>query len=151
VRRLWLGLLLSTLLLGGCSHMGSGQERVYREAIVETALGQIGRPYQYGGDNPDGFDCSGLAQYSYLEAGVKIPRNTSAQLSAGSHIDLDEARPGDLLFYRFDSSPNSLHVAIYVGHGKMVHAPASGRQVQVIHTDDAPWPQRFVTAVRLLR
>ena len=143
--------LLAALLLGGCTSWGSGPERAKRETIVETALGQVGRPYRYGGDSPEGFDCSGLVEYSYAEAGIKVPHNTSALRSTGSHIDLDDARPGDLLFYRFDRSPSSLHVAIYLGHGKMVHAPAHGKQVSVIHTDDNPWPGRFLGAVRVLR
>jgi len=144
-------LLAFTALLQGCANMGSGQEKVAREAIIETALGQVGRPYRYGGDTPDGFDCSGLVAYSYAEAGIQVPHNTTALRKAGSRIDLDEARPGDLLFYRFEKSPNSLHVAIYLGHGKMVHAPAAGKQVSVIHTDDTPWPDRFLGAVRVIR
>lgn len=139
-------------LLGGCTDWGSGPEKAKREAIIETALGQVGRPYHYGGDSPDeGFDCSGLVEYSYSDAGIQVPHNTSALRKAGKRIDLDEARPGDLLFYRFEQSPNSLHVAIYLGHGKMVHAPARGKQVSVIHVDDDPWPGRFITAVRLIR
>ena len=144
-------LLTLTALLQGCANMGSGQEKVARETIIETALGQVGRPYRYGGDTPDGFDCSGLVAYSYAEAGIQVPHYTAALLKAGSHIDLGDARPGDLLFYRFDSSPNALHVAIFLGHGKMVHAPAAGREVSVVHIDDRPWPDRFIGAVRLVR
>jgi cell wall-associated NlpC family hydrolase len=150
LRLTFLALLLAALL-SGCSSMGSGPERATREAIVETALGQVGRPYRYGGDTPDGFDCSGLVQYSYAEAGIRVPRNTTAQRSAGSHISLGSARPGDLLFYRFNNSESSLHVAIFLGHGEMVHAPASGRQVSVVHIDEHPWPDLFLGAVRMLR
>ena len=144
-------LLALTALLQGCANMGSGQEKVARETILETALGQVGRPYRYGGDTPDGFDCSGLVAYSYAQAGISVPHFTGALLKAGSSIDLDDARPGDLLFYRFDKSPNALHVAIYLGHGKMVHAPAAGREVSVVHIDDRPWPDRFLKAERLIR
>ncbi|MBV8063631.1 MAG: C40 family peptidase [Nevskia sp.] len=143
-------LLVLAALLQGCVNMGSGQEKVARETIIETALGQVGRPYRYGGGTPDGFDCSGLVAYSYAEAGIQVPHNTSALRKAGSRIDLGDARPGDLLFYRFENSPNALHVAIYLGHGKMVHAPAAGKQVSVIHTDDTPWPGRFLGAERLV-
>lgn len=145
-----LALLLVLALLQGCSTMGSGPERAKRETVIETALDQVGRPYRYGGANPDGFDCSGLVEYSYAEAGISLPHNTAAQRSVGHRIDLSDARPGDLLFYRFDRSPSSLHVAIYLGHGKMVHAPASGKQVSVIHIDDTPWPKRFLGAVRVI-
>jgi len=144
-------LLALTALLQGCANMGSGQEKVTRETILETALGQVGRPYRYGGSTPDGFDCSGLVAYSYAQAGISVPHYTTALRKAGSRIDLDDARPGDLLFYRFEKSPNSLHVAIYLGHGKMVHAPAAGREVSVVHIDDKPWPDRFLEAERLIR
>jgi cell wall-associated NlpC family hydrolase len=144
-------LLLLATLLQGCSTMGSGPEKVKRETVIETALGQVGRPYRYGGDSPDGFDCSGLVEYSYAEAGISLPHNTAAQRSVGQHIDLSDARPGDLLFYRFSNSPSALHVAIYLGHGKMIHAPASGKQVSVIHLDDTPWPKRFLGAVRVIQ
>jgi cell wall-associated NlpC family hydrolase len=143
--------LAATLLLGGCTNWGPAPERAKRESIVETALGQVGRPYRYGGDSPDGFDCSGLVEYSYAEAGISVPHNTTALRRLGSHIDLSDARPGDLLFYHFSRSPSSLHVAIYLGHGKMVHAPAHGKQVSVIHTDQDPWPGRFLGAVRVLQ
>jgi cell wall-associated NlpC family hydrolase len=149
--RALLVLLVLSALLQGCSTMGSGPERARREAVVETALGQVGRPYRYGGDSPDGFDCSGLVEYSYAEAGISLPHSTAEQRRAGQHIELSDARPGDLLFYRFNRSPSSLHVAIYLGHGKMVHAPESGRQVSVIHIDDTPWPKRFVGAVRVIQ
>lgn len=144
-------LLVLAALLQGCSTMGSGPERAKRETVIETALNQVGRPYRYGGDSPDGFDCSGLVEYSYAEAGISLPHNTAAQRSAGQRIDLSDAKPGDLLFYRFNRSPSSLHVAIYLGHGKMVHAPEHGRQVSVVHVDDTPWPKRFVNAVRIIQ
>jgi len=144
-------LLALATLLQGCANMGSGEEKAARESVIETALGQVGRPYRYGGDTPEGFDCSGLVAYSYAEAGIQVPHSTASLRKAGSRIDLDEARPGDLLFYRFDRSPNALHVAIYLGHGKMVHAPAAGKQVSVIHLDDSPWPERFLGAVRVIR
>jgi cell wall-associated NlpC family hydrolase len=144
-------LLVLSALLQGCSTMGSGPERAKREAVIDTALGQVGRPYRYGGDSPEGFDCSGLVEYSYAEAGISLPHNTAAQRNVGTRIDLSDARPGDLLFYRFNRSPSSLLVSIYLGHGKMVHAPESGRQVSVIHIDDSPWPKRFVSAVRIIQ
>jgi len=112
------------------------------------ALGQIGRPYRYGGTTQDGFDCSGLVQYSYAQAGVKIPRTTSEQLHAGKKISLSNAQPGDLLFYKLGGG---LHVALYVGDGRAVHAPARGRQVIVAPVDAEFWQENFVTAIRVLR
>jgi murein DD-endopeptidase len=151
-----LAVVVFVLLLGGCAGRGGSSgggggaaDNPIRESVVETALGQVGRPYRYGGSDPSGFDCSGLVQYSYAQAGVKVPRTSDEQRDSGSRISLDEARPADLLFYRFEDK--TLHVAIYLGHNEMVHAPSSGKQVSVIHIDQAPWPERFLGAARLLR
>jgi murein DD-endopeptidase len=122
-----------------------------REDIVETALGQIGRPYRYGGDDPSGFDCSGLVEYAYAAAGIKVPRTARAQLHDGRRIDLDQALPGDLLVYRIAESGDSLHVAIYLGHDRMIHAPERNREVSVVGIDSPFWKDNFVTALRLLR
>lgn len=119
-----------------------------RGVIVTEALGQIGRPYRYGGTDPDGFDCSGLVQYSYAQAGVSLPRTTGDQLKSGKQIPLSDAEPGDLLFYKLNGS---LHVALYVGDGRAVHAPARGRQVIVAPVDIPYWQRNFITAIRVLR
>lgn len=144
------------VLLAGCAGQQAAEEvperAVARETIIETALGQIGRPYRYGGDDPSGFDCSGLVEYSYRSAGFSVPHNTAQLRDAGRRIALRDARPGDLLLYRFSDKPDpSLHVSIYLGDGRMVHAPASGREVQVVPIEQAPWPGRFITAIRMLR
>jgi cell wall-associated NlpC family hydrolase len=149
-RHALLSVVLAALVLAGCAGTRYHGDTATREAVIETALGQVGRPYRYGGASPDGFDCSGLVQYSYAQAGVRLPHNTSQLLDLGSRIDLDEARPGDLVFYRFADPKNSLHVAIYLGDGRLVHAPASGGEVSVIRADARPWPQRYLGALRLL-
>lgn len=124
-----------------------------RETVVETALAQLGRPYHYGGYDPDtGFDCSGLVYYSYGQAGIKVPRSTRELMSAGTSIDLDEAVPGDLLFYRFtEKEPSNLHVVIYVGDGRAVHAPTSTHDVRLADIGKPEWKKNFVAAVSLLR
>jgi len=113
------------------------------------ALGQIGRPYRYGGATPNGFDCSGLVQYVYRQAGFSVPRTTREQHQAGRRIDLDDAEPGDLLFYAFNGRRID-HVAIYLGEGEALHAPATGRTVIVAPVASNYWQGRFVDAVRLL-
>lgn len=143
------GILLFALLLGACATM-SGQPLSddQRGTIAMEALGQVGRPYLYGGTTPDGFDCSGLVQYSYAQAGIKLPRTSSEQLKSGKRISLSSAQPGDLLFYNFGGG---LHVALYVGDGRAVHAPARGRQVIVAPVDIEFWQRNFITAVRVAR
>jgi cell wall-associated NlpC family hydrolase len=137
-------------LLTSCASHRPAPDYPLRESIVENALGQVGRPYQYGGDDPDGFDCSGLVEYIYSQAGVKVPRDTVHQRDAGTHIGMSDALPGDLLFYRFPDAGLGLHVAIYLGDGQMVHSPASGKQVSVVRIDQRPWSEWFIGAVRII-
>jgi cell wall-associated NlpC family hydrolase len=107
----------------------------------------IGTPYRYGGRTPRGFDCSGLVQYSYSSAGVKVPRTSLGQYSAAMSISLTDAEPGDLLFFRYDQKIS--HVAIYLGDERFVHAPSSGKQVSVDSLRNPHYQQHFVRAGRL--
>ncbi|MEQ1437928.1 C40 family peptidase [Fontimonas sp. SYSU GA230001] len=122
-----------------------------RHQIVLDALGQVGRPYRYGGATPEGFDCSGLVQYVFAQTGIRLPRTTLEQRAAGDRIDASDIEPGDLLFYRFARSGAVDHVAIYLGEGQAIHAPASGRAVIVAAIDLPYWRKHFVEAVRILR
>jgi murein DD-endopeptidase len=146
-RQLWPALL--ALLLAACASSNLRPlDDSERTIIVTEALGQIGRPYHFGGSTPDGFDCSGLVQYSYAQAGVTLPRTTGDQRKSGKEIPLSDAEPGDLLFYKLNGA---LHVALYVGDDRAVHAPAQGKQVIVAPVDIPYWRRGFVTAVRILR
>lgn len=153
--------LLGTALLPGCALFQSDQEAL-RDDIVETALDQVGEDYRYGGADPDrGFDCSGLAFYSYGENGIKLPRRSVEQRRAGRHVNFSEARPADLLFYDFGPGkpvktggkrpPPALHVVIYLGDGKGVHAPVSDGEVEVIDVTAPHWRRRYLGARRILR
>ncbi len=147
----FLVLALAASLLSGCAsrYKPTPEGQAMRRGIVLDALGQIGRPYRYGGASPDGFDCSGLVQYVYAQQGLKLPRTTREQHKAGEEIDLDEAEPGDLLFYSFGGGRVD-HVAMYLGDGQAVHAPASGRQVIVAPVAQRWWMDRYVDAVRII-
>lgn len=142
--------LLAGLVAGCASYRPTPEAQAMRRGIVLDALGQIGRPYRYGGSTPEGFDCSGLTQYVYGLQGLRLPRTAREQHKAGEEIDLDEAEPGDLLFYRFGLFGID-HVAIYLGDGQALHAPASGRQVIVAPVAQRWWMDRFVDAVRVIR
>jgi len=89
-----------------------------RQQVIDYAAEFLGVPYVKGGSTPSGFDCSGFTSYVYDHFGYKISRNSTAQRSDGVGISLSEILPGDLVCY-------SGHVAIYVGDGKVIHAPHS--------------------------
>ncbi len=99
-----------------------------RSAVVAIAQRYLGVPYVYGGESPSGFDCSGLAQYCYAQAGVSIPRTATDQQHASTEVPLSALQPGDLVFY---GGPGfSYHVAIYVGNGSTIEAPYTGADVR---------------------
>ncbi|CAM5386587.1 hypothetical protein GCM10010329_13150 [Streptomyces spiroverticillatus] len=95
-------------------------------AAVLAARGAVGKPYVWGANGPSGFDCSGLMQWSYGQAGVSLPRTSQAQRYAGRQVSLDQAQPGDLVAYRDDAS----HIGMYMGNGQVVHAPYPGAPVR---------------------
>ncbi len=95
---------------------------------VQSALAQQGVPYRYATSSPGvGFDCSGLTAYAWGQAGVGLPHQSAAQYASTPHVPIDQAQPGDLLFFY---SPIS-HVSIYLGNGMQVHAPNTGKTVTV--------------------
>ncbi|MFE5374632.1 C40 family peptidase [Streptomyces mirabilis] len=95
-------------------------------AALAAARSALGRPYMWGANGPGGFDCSGLMQWSYRQAGVGLPRTSQEQRYAGRQVSLSQAQPGDLITYRSDAS----HVAMYVGNGQVIHAPYPGAPVR---------------------
>ncbi|TDC65547.1 NlpC/P60 family protein [Streptomyces hainanensis] len=106
------------------SSEGPGAARA--TAAVAAARGAVGRPYAWGQAGPSAFDCSGLIQWAYAQAGVSLPRTSQGQATAGRRVTLAQARPGDIVVYRADAS----HVGLYVGGGQIVHAPYPGSTVR---------------------
>jgi len=100
-----------------------------RTTAARIAVGLVGTPYRYGGADSSGFDCSGLVQFAYARAGLSVPRTTSAQWRSLSPVAARDLRTGDVLFFKVGGSVS--HVGLYLGNGRFVHAPASGRTVSV--------------------
>ncbi|NUP47808.1 MAG: hypothetical protein HOW97_10930 [Catenulispora sp.] len=96
-------------------------------AAIEAALADLGKPYIFGAEGPDAFDCSGLIQHVWRQAGVELPRTSSEQAEAGQHVPLSDIQPGDLVIYY--SGRN--HIGMYIGDGKIIHAPHPGTQVRI--------------------
>jgi len=108
-------------------------------AVVDTALAYQGVPYRWGGESPEGFDCSGLVQHVFARHGVALPRVAKDQAQMGTPVARPDLRPGDLVFF---GSPID-HVGIYAGDSKMVAAPHTGDVVKLQSFDPAT-----VTAAR---
>ncbi|MFE1231540.1 C40 family peptidase [Streptomyces sp. NPDC058745] len=96
-------------------------------AALDFAVRQIGKPYSWGAEGPDAYDCSGLTSQAWASAGREIPRTSQEQWRTLPKVELSELRPGDLVVY----FPEATHVAIYLGGGLVVQAPRPGARVKV--------------------
>ncbi|MEG3630505.1 C40 family peptidase [Streptomyces poriticola] len=97
------------------------------DRAVRFAVQQLGKPYEWGAEGPGTYDCSGLTSEAWGHAGTPIPRTSQEQWARLERVPLDELRPGDLVVY----FPEATHVALYLGHGRVVQAPRPGAAVKV--------------------
>ena len=139
------------LLLAACAGTPSAPVVTHPaagERAAAQALKMVGKPYRYGGSTPAGFDCSGLVQYSFKQAGVALPRATDEQLRASQPLRGQHLRRGDLLFFDQEGKKKS-HVGIYLGDGRFVHAPSSGKSVRTDRLDSTYWKKHLAEARRI--
>jgi cell wall-associated NlpC family hydrolase len=117
--------------------------------IAMRAIAQVGKPYLYGGADLNGFDCSGLVFFIHRELGVTVPRTAAEQYAASQPVNVRHLEPGDLLFFRTTKRKQVSHVGIYAGEGRFVHAPQSGRTIELRELNDEYYGPRLVGAGRL--
>ena len=123
-------------------------------SVTQTALDAMGTPYQWGGSDQDGYDCSGLIQWAYSEHGILLPRTSREQARLGVQLDRNASvlRPGDILGFAASGGGVS-HVGLYVGSGDFIHSSSAGVRLSSLVADDPDsrwWQQRWVTARRIL-
>ncbi|ROO83836.1 cell wall-associated NlpC family hydrolase [Actinocorallia herbida] len=108
---------------------------------LDYAYKQLGKPYIYGGTGPTGYDCSGLTSKSWAAAGVAIPRTAASQYNytASKRVSYENLQPGDLIFFS-----GLGHVGMYVGGGEMIHAPRTGKNVEIVTITSGYYRDRFV-------
>ena len=117
------------------------------QRAAAIALEAVGVPYRWGGVSPaGGFDCSGLVYWAYARLGVDLPHSSYALYDQGRRVARSRVKAGDLLFFS-----GLGHVGIYVGGGRMVHAPHSGSRVQVVRLDRSVYGRRLVGVRRVVR
>ncbi|AGX41621.1 C40 family peptidase [Clostridium saccharobutylicum] len=125
---------------------GSTDTNKGKEA-VNYALQLLGKPYSYGANGPNAFDCSGFTQYVYGECGFNLSRTTYTQVEEGTEVDRSSLIPGDLVF--FNTYGSTSHVGIYIGNGEFVHAPRTGKPVMISFLDDDYYSSRFAAGRRI--
>lgn len=119
------------------------------KTVLQRAFALLGTPYRWGGTSPErGFDCSGLVGYVFRTIGIELPRVSRAMVNEGTAVsDRTALAEGDLVF--FGKRGHVDHVGIYIGEGKFLHAPRTGRDVTVSSLNTGYWSQKYLEARRL--
>lgn len=116
------------------------------ERVARIAVKAVGVPYRWGGESPSsGFDCSGLVRWAYGHIGVDLPHNSYALYQEGRSVSRAHMKPGDVLFFE-----GLGHVGLYLGHGRMVHAPQTGREVEIVRLAGSNYGGRLIGARRVV-
>jgi hypothetical protein len=126
------------------------QQLLFGQAVLREARRHLGQPYAWGGEGGDdgkgGFDCSGYTQYVFKSFGIDLPRTALAQYQKGIEIEKPALLPGDLVFFLSNGAP--MHVGIYAGDGKFLHAPRTGEVISEESLGKGAYSQRYLGARR---
>ena len=118
--------------------------------ILAIAKEMLGQPVVWGGASPsNGFDCSGLVQYVYRQAGINLPRTADVQFLVGQTVSISYLQPGDLVYFT-TYEPGASHVGIYIGNSKFIHTSFSKGIVAIGDMNDSYFVQRYYGAKRVL-
>lgn len=119
------------------------------QQVATYAQQFLGVPYVYGGNGPNSFDCSGFTSYVYRHFGYTINRTASTQLSNGYAVSKSELLPGDLVFFRYNTSYPASHVGIYIGGGQFIHASTNNYKVRIDTLLSGHYSNVYLTARRI--
>ena len=120
------------------------------QQVVNYALSFLGAPYVYGGNGPSCFDCSGFTNYVYRHFGYILNRGASSQLQNGTAVSKSELQPGDIVFFRYNTTYPASHCGIYIGNGQFVHASTNRYQVQIDQLLTGHYANVYIAARRIL-
>ena len=118
--------------------------------LIMNAMGLLGVAYHFGGNSPtSGLDCSGFMQYIFRRSmGITLPRSSRQMATVGEAVSRTSLQPGDLVFFSPGGGGIS-HVGMYIGNGRMIHAPRTGKNIEITSIEQGYWSRAFVTARRV--
>lgn len=118
--------------------------------LIMNAMGLLGVAYRFGGNSPtNGLDCSGFMQYIFKRSmRINLPRSSREMATVGAPVSKPNLQPGDMVFFSQGGGSIS-HVGMYIGNGRMIHAPRTGRNIEITSIEQGYWASRYVTARRV--
>ena len=119
--------------------------------LIMNAMSLIGLSYRFGGNSPtQGLDCSGFMQYIFKRSmGITLPRTSAEMATVGQQVDRANLKPGDMVF--FGGGGRVSHVGMYIGNDRFIHAPRTGRDIEITSMSGNYWKSRYITARRVDR
>ena len=119
--------------------------------LIMNAMSLIGLSYRFGGNSPtQGLDCSGFMQYIFKRSmGITLPRTSAEMATVGQQVDRANLKPGDMVF--FGGGGRVSHVGMYIGNDRFIHAPRTGRDIEITSMNGNYWKSRYITARRVDR
>ena len=119
--------------------------------LIMNAMSLIGLSYRFGGNSPtQGLDCSGFMPYIFKRSmGITLPRTSAEMATVGQQVDRANLKPGDMVF--FGSGGRVSHVGMYIGNDRFIHAPRTGRDIEITSMNGTYWKNRYITARRVDR
>ena len=121
--------------------VSSAQSSDNADELISSAMGLLGVAYRYGGTSAStGFDCSGFMQHIFKRSmGVNLPRTSAAQAQMGVGVSRSELQPGDMVFFRTMGRGRISHVGLYIGNNRFIHAPRTGKRIEVTSFSNKYW------------
>ncbi len=141
-------LIRQTTRAGGDS---SASQKDQASDLIMNAMGLLGVAYRFGGNDPTkGLDCSSFMQYIFKQAmNVNLPRTTGEQVQVGSAVSRSDLQPGDMVFFATAGGRRVSHVGMYIGNNRFIHAPRTGKNIEITDMGMKYWDTRYVTARRV--
>lgn len=121
--------------------------------LIMNAMSLIGVSYRFGGNSPtQGLDCSGFMQYIFRRSmGITLPRTSAEMARVGQQVDRANLKPGDMVFFRTAGGGRISHVGMYIGNDRFIHAPRTGKDIEITSLSSRYWSSKYATARRVSR